>query len=182
MIICIVSRHAQIPSHRSRAPRGPRRRLAPPAPSPPAARSRSSRPRTSGAASPPSSAATASRSTSVITNPATDPHDYEPTAVDARTIAGAQMVIVNGIGYDPWALEAGRRQSRARPRRARRRRPRRDQAGRQPASLVLAGERAAGDRRDRRRLHEARPEGRRRTSEQQKARVRDAAASRSTSS
>ena len=41
--------------------------------------------------------------TSVITNPATDPHDYEPTAVDARTIAGAQMVIVNGIGYDPWA-------------------------------------------------------------------------------
>src|SRR6266568_298509 len=41
--------------------------------------------------------------TSVITNPATDPHDYEPTAADARTIAGAQMVIVNGIGYDPWA-------------------------------------------------------------------------------
>ena len=41
--------------------------------------------------------------TSVITNPATDPHDYEPTAADARTIAGAQMVIVNDIGYDPWA-------------------------------------------------------------------------------
>jgi len=41
--------------------------------------------------------------TSVITNPATDPHDYEPSSVDARTIAGAQMVIVNGIGYDPWA-------------------------------------------------------------------------------
>ena len=41
--------------------------------------------------------------TSVITNPATDPHDYEPTAADARTMAGAQMVIVNGIGYDPWA-------------------------------------------------------------------------------
>ena len=41
--------------------------------------------------------------TSVITSPATDPHDYEPTAADARTIAGAQMVIVNGIGYDPWA-------------------------------------------------------------------------------
>src|SRR5207244_3809495 len=35
--------------------------------------------------------------------PATDPHDYEPTAADARTIAGAQIVIVNGIGYDPWA-------------------------------------------------------------------------------
>jgi len=41
--------------------------------------------------------------TSVITNPATDPHDYEPTAADARTLAGAQLVIVNGIGYDPWA-------------------------------------------------------------------------------
>jgi zinc/manganese transport system substrate-binding protein len=43
------------------------------------------------------------QATSVITSPATDPHDYEPTAADARTIAGAQMVIVNGIGYDPWA-------------------------------------------------------------------------------
>jgi zinc/manganese transport system substrate-binding protein len=41
--------------------------------------------------------------TSVITNPATDPHEYEPTAVDARTLAEAQLVIVNGIGYDPWA-------------------------------------------------------------------------------
>src|SRR5919197_4494420 len=41
--------------------------------------------------------------TSVITSPATDPHDYEPTAADARTVAAAQMVIVNGIGYDPWA-------------------------------------------------------------------------------
>jgi zinc/manganese transport system substrate-binding protein len=40
---------------------------------------------------------------SVITSPATDPHGYEPTAADARTIAGAGMVIVNGIGYDPWA-------------------------------------------------------------------------------
>jgi zinc/manganese transport system substrate-binding protein len=41
--------------------------------------------------------------TSVITNPATDPHDYEPSAVDARTFAGAQMAIVNGVGYDTWA-------------------------------------------------------------------------------
>src|SRR4051794_36206131 len=43
------------------------------------------------------------RVTSVITSPSTDPHDYEPTAADARTVAGARMVIVNGIGYDPWA-------------------------------------------------------------------------------
>jgi zinc/manganese transport system substrate-binding protein len=41
--------------------------------------------------------------TSIIANPDTDPHDYEPAAGDARTIAGAQLVIVNGIGYDPWA-------------------------------------------------------------------------------
>jgi zinc/manganese transport system substrate-binding protein len=41
----------------------------------------------------------------VITSPATDPHDYEPTAADARTIAEGQMVIVNGIGYDPWAAK-----------------------------------------------------------------------------
>jgi zinc/manganese transport system substrate-binding protein len=40
---------------------------------------------------------------SVIVNPDTDPHSYEPTARDARTIAGAQLAIVNGIGYDDWA-------------------------------------------------------------------------------
>lgn len=42
---------------------------------------------------------------SVITSPATDPHDYEPTAADARTMAGAKLAIVNGIGYDPWAAK-----------------------------------------------------------------------------
>jgi zinc/manganese transport system substrate-binding protein len=41
--------------------------------------------------------------TSIIVNPNTDPHSYEPTARDARTIAGSQMAIVNGIGYDNWA-------------------------------------------------------------------------------
>jgi zinc/manganese transport system substrate-binding protein len=41
--------------------------------------------------------------TSIINNPDTDPHDYEPTAADARTVAGAQYAIVNGIGYDAWA-------------------------------------------------------------------------------
>jgi zinc/manganese transport system substrate-binding protein len=40
--------------------------------------------------------------TSIVNNPATDPHDYEPSAVDARTLAGAKLVIENGIGYDPW--------------------------------------------------------------------------------
>jgi zinc/manganese transport system substrate-binding protein len=41
--------------------------------------------------------------TSIINNPDADPHSYEPTAADARTVAGAQYTIVNGIGYDAWA-------------------------------------------------------------------------------
>lgn len=41
--------------------------------------------------------------TSIINNPDADPHNYEPTAADARTVAGAQYTIVNGIGYDAWA-------------------------------------------------------------------------------
>ena len=40
---------------------------------------------------------------SIITNPGEDPHSYQPSAGDARTLATAQLVIVNGIGYDPWA-------------------------------------------------------------------------------
>jgi zinc/manganese transport system substrate-binding protein len=41
--------------------------------------------------------------TSVIVNPETDPHAYEPTPADAQLIAGAKYVIVNGAGYDSWA-------------------------------------------------------------------------------
>lgn len=40
---------------------------------------------------------------SIIVNPAQDPHSYEPTAGDARALATAQLAIVNGVGYDPWA-------------------------------------------------------------------------------
>ena len=40
--------------------------------------------------------------TSIITNPATDPHDYEPKPTDARIVANAQYVILNGVGYDAW--------------------------------------------------------------------------------
>ena len=43
------------------------------------------------------------RVTSIVSNPATDPHDYEPTPADGRALAGAGMVIVNGAGYDGWA-------------------------------------------------------------------------------
>jgi zinc/manganese transport system substrate-binding protein len=40
---------------------------------------------------------------SLIVNPAQDPHSYEPTTSDARAMATAQLAIVNGAGYDPWA-------------------------------------------------------------------------------
>lgn len=43
---------------------------------------------------------------SIIVNPNTDPHSYQPTAQDARTVAGAKMAIVNGIGYDKWMPQA----------------------------------------------------------------------------
>jgi zinc/manganese transport system substrate-binding protein len=38
----------------------------------------------------------------IITSPTADPHIYEPTAADARTLAQAEVVIENGVGYDPW--------------------------------------------------------------------------------
>jgi zinc/manganese transport system substrate-binding protein len=40
---------------------------------------------------------------SIIVNPNTDPHSYDATSDDARTFAGAELAIVNGIGYDVWA-------------------------------------------------------------------------------
>ena len=41
--------------------------------------------------------------TSIITNPNTDPHSYEPSAADARMVSDATVVVENGIGYDAWA-------------------------------------------------------------------------------
>ncbi len=41
--------------------------------------------------------------TSIIVNPNTDPHSYEPTPADGVAMARSQMAIVNGIGYDVWA-------------------------------------------------------------------------------
>ncbi|KRK11759.1 metal ion ABC transporter periplasmic protein surface adhesin [Lacticaseibacillus zeae DSM 20178 = KCTC 3804] len=40
--------------------------------------------------------------TSIIDNPAIDPHDYEPTTQVGKQIATANVVIANGIGYDGW--------------------------------------------------------------------------------
>jgi zinc/manganese transport system substrate-binding protein len=40
--------------------------------------------------------------TSIVTNPNTDPHEYESSATDARAFATADYVILNGAGYDDW--------------------------------------------------------------------------------
>lgn len=45
------------------------------------------------------------RATSIIANPQTDPHAYEPTPADARTIARSRVFVENGAGYDPWAAQ-----------------------------------------------------------------------------
>ncbi|WP_138445144.1 metal ABC transporter solute-binding protein, Zn/Mn family [Sinomonas susongensis] len=46
------------------------------------------------------------KATSIISNPDTDPHAYEPTPADGRTIAGAKLFVENGIGYDSWAAKS----------------------------------------------------------------------------
>jgi zinc/manganese transport system substrate-binding protein len=42
---------------------------------------------------------------SIVTDPNADPHEYESNAADAIAIANARLVIVNGAGYDTWALQ-----------------------------------------------------------------------------
>jgi zinc/manganese transport system substrate-binding protein len=42
---------------------------------------------------------------SIVTDPNADPHEYEGNAADAKAISNASFVIVNGAGYDDWALQ-----------------------------------------------------------------------------
>jgi zinc/manganese transport system substrate-binding protein len=39
---------------------------------------------------------------SILTNPNQDPHLFEASASTARALAGAALVIYNGLDYDPW--------------------------------------------------------------------------------
>jgi zinc/manganese transport system substrate-binding protein len=41
---------------------------------------------------------------SIVNDPNADPHEYESNAADAQAISNACLVIVNGAGYDTWAL------------------------------------------------------------------------------
>lgn len=40
--------------------------------------------------------------TSVLNNPAADPHLFEAAPSVARAVANARIVVANGAGYDPW--------------------------------------------------------------------------------
>jgi zinc/manganese transport system substrate-binding protein len=44
--------------------------------------------------------------TTVLTSSAVDPHDYEPTTGDLAALQEADLVVVNGDGYDVWAQRA----------------------------------------------------------------------------
>lgn len=39
----------------------------------------------------------------VLASSSVDPHDYEPSPVDAALFTGARLVVINGAGYDSWA-------------------------------------------------------------------------------
>ena len=41
--------------------------------------------------------------TTVLASSSVDPHDFEPSPADAAKFAKAQLVVVNGADYDPWA-------------------------------------------------------------------------------
>ena len=38
----------------------------------------------------------------VVSDPSADPHEYESSANDARAFASADLVVLNGAGYDDW--------------------------------------------------------------------------------
>jgi zinc/manganese transport system substrate-binding protein len=40
--------------------------------------------------------------TAIVTDPNTDPHSFEASPTIAREIAGADLVVRNGVGYDDW--------------------------------------------------------------------------------
>lgn len=41
--------------------------------------------------------------TNIVSDPNADPHEYESNSADAREIATANYVVLNGVGYDSWA-------------------------------------------------------------------------------
>lgn len=44
--------------------------------------------------------------TNILSNTSLEAHDYEPTTADVSTISTADIIVVNGAGYDSWAQHA----------------------------------------------------------------------------
>jgi zinc/manganese transport system substrate-binding protein len=44
--------------------------------------------------------------TTIVHGTAVDPHDYEPTPADLAAFTKADLVVVNGVNYDTWAVKA----------------------------------------------------------------------------
>ncbi|MDD6373802.1 MAG: zinc ABC transporter substrate-binding protein [Bifidobacteriaceae bacterium] len=45
-------------------------------------------------------------STSIVSSTGTSSHEYEPTTTDISGLTGADIAVVNGLGYDAWATDA----------------------------------------------------------------------------
>jgi zinc/manganese transport system substrate-binding protein len=44
--------------------------------------------------------------TTIIASGAIDPHDFDPSTADLAAFSGADLVVLNGAGYDHWAEDA----------------------------------------------------------------------------
>ena len=44
--------------------------------------------------------------TTIVSGSSVDPHDFEPSPADLAAFDDAQLVVVNGLDYDPWASDA----------------------------------------------------------------------------
>lgn len=51
-------------------------------------------------------AGSCARVRTILTNSGVDAHDFEPGAADQQRLAAADIVVVNGAGYDEWASRA----------------------------------------------------------------------------
>jgi zinc/manganese transport system substrate-binding protein len=44
--------------------------------------------------------------TTIVSGSSVDPHDFEPSPADLAAFDDAQLVVINGLDYDPWASDA----------------------------------------------------------------------------
>jgi zinc/manganese transport system substrate-binding protein len=44
--------------------------------------------------------------TTIVSGASVDPHDFEPSPADLAAFDDAQLVVLNGLDYDPWASDA----------------------------------------------------------------------------